>query len=111
MSATQHDTAPAAGAEASGRRDPAHRGILLTADRVVTLGHGRYRARAVLVRGRRVVWVGDDEEHAPPHAERVDFSGCVIGPAFVDSHIHLTPTGIGLLGLDLSSVRSGSGRT
>ena len=107
MSATQHGPATATGA-GTPRRDASGRGVLLTADRVVTLGHGRYRARAVLVRGRRVVWVGDDDETAPPHAERVDFDGCVIGPAFVDSHVHLTPTGIGLLGLDLSSVRSGA---
>jgi predicted amidohydrolase YtcJ len=42
------------------------------------------------------------------HAQRVDFTGCVISPAFVDAHVHLTPTGIGLLGLDLSGVRSGT---
>lgn len=82
------------------------RGVLVTADRVVTLGHGRYQARALLVRGSRVVWVGDDPDLAPPHARRVDLDGCVVGPAFVDSHVHLTPTGISLLGLDLSSVRS-----
>ncbi len=82
------------------------RGVLLTADRIVTLGHGRYQARAILVRGSRVLWVGDDPDLAPPHARRVDLDGCVVGPAFVDSHVHLTPTGISQLGLDLSSVRS-----
>ncbi|MBY5161647.1 amidohydrolase [Salsipaludibacter albus] len=85
---------------------PGARGVLLTADRVVTLGHGRYQARALLVRGTRVVWVGDDPDLAPPHARRIDLDGCVIGPSFVDSHVHLTPTGISLLGLDLSGVRS-----
>lgn len=89
-------------------RDSGGRGTLLTADRVVTLGHGRYRARAVLVRGRRVVWVGDDPAQAPPHSTHVDLDGCVIGPAFVDSHVHMTPTGIALLGLDLSGVESGA---
>lgn len=89
-------------------RDSGGRGTLLTADRVVTLGHGRYRARAVLVRGRRVVWVGDDPAQAPPHGAHVDLDGCVIGPAFVDSHVHMTPTGIALLGLDLSGVESGA---
>lgn len=92
------------------RRSPVEtappRGMLLTADRIVTLGHGRYQARAILVRGSRVLWVGDDPDLAPPHARRVDLDGCVVGPAFVDSHVHLTPTGISQLGLDLSSVRS-----
>jgi predicted amidohydrolase YtcJ len=85
-------------------RDREARGTLLVADRVVTLGHGRYRARAVLVRGKRVVWVGDDPEQAPPHASTVTFDGCVIGPGFVDAHVHLTPTGITLAGLDLHGV-------
>jgi predicted amidohydrolase YtcJ len=108
MSATQHRATPHAEPDGAARRDAPGRGVLLTADRVVTLGHGRYRARAVLVRGRRVVWVGDDVTHAPPHAAQVDFDGCVIGPAFVDSHVHMTPTGIGLLGLDLATVGSGA---
>lgn len=82
------------------------RGALLVADRVVTLGRGRYRARALLVRGRRVVWVGDDPAAAPPHASRVELPGCVIAPGFVDAHVHLTPTGITLAGLDLHGVRS-----
>lgn len=87
--------------------EPQQRGTLLVADRIVTLGHGRYRARALVIRGKRVVWVGDDPEQAPPHASRVDLAGCTIGPAFVDAHVHLTPTGITLTGLDLSGVRSG----
>jgi predicted amidohydrolase YtcJ len=83
------------------------RGTLLLADRIVTLGHARTDARAVVVRGSRVVWVGDDPAHAPPHHAEVDLSGCVVGPAFVDAHVHLTPTGLSLAGLDLTGVRSG----
>lgn len=92
---------------ASRTGDATPRGTLLVADRIVTLGRGRYRARALMVRGRRVVWVGDDPDHAPPHGDRLDLRGCVIGPAFVDAHVHLTPTGITLRGLDLSEVSSG----
>lgn len=82
-----------------GRADA--RGALLIADRVVTMGHGRHGARALLVRGRRVVWVGDDPAQAPPHQTRVDMTGCTIGPGFVDAHVHLTTTGLGLNGIDL----------
>lgn len=81
--------------------DPGARGALLVADRVVTLGHGRHGARALLVRGTRVVWVGDDPAQAPAHAVRVEFGGCTIGPGFVDAHVHLTATGITLDGIDL----------
>ncbi|MFP4636058.1 MAG: amidohydrolase, partial [Nitriliruptoraceae bacterium] len=85
---------------------PGSRGTLLVADRIVTLGHARTHARALLVRGSRVVWIGDDPDQAPPHRERHELPGCVIGPAFVDAHLHLTPTGLGLRGLDLSDARS-----
>ena len=88
--------------------DAGPRGTLLVTDRVVTLGHGRYHARAVLVRGKRVVWVGDDPQSSPPHAHRLDLDGCVLTPSFVDAHVHLTPTGITMRGLDLSGVTSGA---
>ena len=91
------------------RRSPASTvpsGRLITADRIVTLGRGRYRARALLVRGSRVAWVGNDPAHAPPHEDHLDLSGCTVGPAFVDSHVHLTPTGLALLGLDLRGITS-----
>ncbi|MFA9445251.1 amidohydrolase [Egicoccus sp. AB-alg6-2] len=90
-----------------GRAPSPTRGTLLVADRVITLGHARQAARAVLVRGSRVVWVGDDPRQAPPHEHRLDLDGGVVGPAFVDAHVHLTPTGLGLTGLDLSGARSG----
>ena len=82
------------------------RGALLVADRVVTLGHGRHAARALLVRGTRVVWVGDDPAQAPAHAIRIDLPGCTIGPGFVDAHVHLTATGITLDGVDLREATS-----
>lgn len=87
---------------------PEARGTLLVADRIVTMGHARTDARAALVRGSRVVWVGDDPALAPPHQHRLDLDGAVLGPAFVDAHAHLTPTGLTLTGLDLSDVRSGA---
>lgn len=95
--------APSGRTRGDGPTRPA--GRLLTADRIVTLGRGRYRARALLLRGSKVAWVGNDPELAPPHEQRIDFDGCTIGPAFVDSHVHLTPTGVALLGLDLRGVR------
>jgi predicted amidohydrolase YtcJ len=99
-------------ARATGRARVPHgaplRGTLLVADRIVTLGRGRLDARAVLVRGSRVVWVGDDPDHAPPHQHRHVLDGAVIGPAFVDAHAHLTPLGLGQVTLDLTETRSGA---
>lgn len=96
------------GVAARASRTAPTRGVLLTADRIITLGRGRTLARALVVRGSRVIWVGDDPDDAPPHRGRVDLDGCVIGPAFVDAHAHLTMAGLSLDGLDLSQVRSGT---
>jgi predicted amidohydrolase YtcJ len=84
------------------------RGTLVSADRIVTLGHARTDAVALLVRGSRVVWVGDAVEDAPPHQDHLDLRGCVIGPAFVDAHVHLTPTGLARTGLDLAGATNGA---
>ncbi|MEX0592701.1 MAG: amidohydrolase family protein [Nitriliruptoraceae bacterium] len=82
----------------------APRGTLLVADRVVTLGHARTTAVALLVRGSRVVWVGDDPDLAPPHHDQIDLRGCVIGPGFVDAHAHMTTYGLAQAGLDVSGI-------
>lgn len=92
---------------ATAERAAPPRGTLLVADRIITLGHARTDARALVVRGSRVVWVGDDPDQAPPHGARVELDGAVLGPAFVDAHAHLTPTGLAATGLDLSEIRSG----
>ncbi len=90
------------------RERAAPRGLLVTADRIVTMGHARTRAVALLVRGSRVVWVGDDVTQAPEHQDHIDLTGCVVGPAFVDAHAHLTPTGLARTGLDLADIASGA---
>src|SRR5688572_10128307 len=81
---------------------------LLVADEVRTLAEPEAAAgvaRAVLVDRDRIAWVGDPAE-APPHHWRMDLEGAFVQPAFVDAHIHLTPTGLLLGGLDLSVCRS-----
>ncbi|HEY8451379.1 MAG: amidohydrolase family protein [Micromonosporaceae bacterium] len=62
-------------------------------------------ATALLVTGDSVGWVGPDAD--APRADRtVDLAGCLVTPAFVDAHVHLTDTGLAHTGLDLSGVRS-----
>ena len=41
-----------------------------------------------------------------PDAEVVDLDGAFVAPAFVDSHVHLTATGLTLAGLDLRPATS-----
>ncbi|MDP8970592.1 MAG: amidohydrolase [Actinomycetota bacterium] len=81
-------------------------GLLLVAERVRTLDPRRPGARVVAVDGDRITWVGDDPGQAPPARRRLDLDGAMLQPAFVDAHVHLTPTGLALGGLDLSGCAS-----
>ncbi|MFT3662398.1 MAG: amidohydrolase family protein [Gordonia sp. (in: high G+C Gram-positive bacteria)] len=67
-------------------------------------------ATAFAVTDGLVVWVGSDDvgRALHPDAEIVDLQGRFVSPAFVDSHVHLTDTGLALDGLDLSRA---AGRT
>lgn len=60
------------------------------------------------VRDGVVAWLGSDDVGRAqfPDARIVDLDGCFVAPAFVDSHIHLTATGLLRTGLDLSAATS-----
>ncbi len=60
------------------------------------------------VRAGVVAWLGSDDvgREQFPDAAVVDLDGGFVAPAFVDSHIHLTATGLTLAGLDLRHATS-----
>ena len=60
------------------------------------------------VRGDVVAWLGSDDvgRNQFPDAEMQDLDGGFVAPGFVDSHIHLSATGLTLSGLDLRSAAS-----
>lgn len=66
-------------------------------------------ATAMLVDGDTVAWVGAEQAAtsiADSSMEVVDLQGALLAPGFVDSHVHLTETGIALDSLQLGGVRS-----
>lgn len=66
-------------------------------------------ATAMLVDGETVAWVGSEQAAtsiADPTMRIVDLEGAVVTPGFVDSHVHVSDTGLALSSLDLSTVRS-----
>lgn len=63
----------------------------------------------MLVMGDTVAWVGS--EHAAAALEDdtmdvVDLQGALVAPGFVDSHVHITETGLAISSLDLTNVNS-----
>jgi predicted amidohydrolase YtcJ len=66
-------------------------------------------ATAMLVDGDTVAWVGSEQAAtsiADSSMNIVDLRGALVAPGFVDSHAHLTETGIALGSLQLGGVRS-----
>lgn len=65
-------------------------------------------ATAMAVRDGVVAWLGSDAVGRAqfPGATVVDLDGGFVAPAFVDSHVHLTGTGLSLVGLDLRGATS-----
>src|SRR6266487_6114395 len=76
---------------------------LYRATRVHTLGHGG-EAEWLLVDDRHVERTGSGE---PPSADRtVDLPGTTIVPGFIDTHVHLTGTGLSEVGIPLEQART-----
>ena len=65
-------------------------------------------ASAMAVRDGIVAWLGSDDVGRAqyPDAQIIDLDGAFVAPAFVDSHVHLTATGLTLVGLDLRGATS-----
>ena len=65
-------------------------------------------ATAMAIRDGVVAWLGGDDVGRAqfPDAKIVDLDGAFVAPAFVDSHVHVTATGLTLSGLDLRRATS-----
>jgi predicted amidohydrolase YtcJ len=69
-------------------------------------------ATAMLVDGDTVAWVGSEQAAtsiADASMDVIDLRGALLAPGFVDSHVHLTETGIALDSLQLGGVHSATG--
>lgn len=79
---------------------------LLTGGRIYSPTHPD--ATAMAVRGDVIAWIGSDQVGRDqfPEARVVDLAGAFVAPAFVDSHVHVTATGLTRLGLDLREATS-----
>lgn len=80
--------------------------LLLTGGRVHTPDDPE--ATAMAVRDGAVLWVGSHQVAGSlfPDAEPIQLDGALVTPAFVDSHVHASATGLLLTGLDLTGCDS-----
>ena len=65
-------------------------------------------ATAMAVRDGVVAWLGSTDVARTqfPDAAVTDLDGAFVAPAFVDAHVHVTATGLTLVGLDLRAATS-----
>ena len=92
-----------------GASAPAPADLVLVNGRVVTMDPARPEARAVAVRGDRIVIVGSDAEVrrlVGPATQVVDLAGRLAMPGFIEGHGHFTGLGQAKLSLDLTTARS-----
>src|SRR5215510_15119778 len=70
---------------------------------VRTMDPGAPRAEAVLVKGSRMVAVGDLEgvRRRAERAERIDLEGRLLLPGFIDAHNHYLATGESMESVDV----------
>ncbi|MGZ8583453.1 MAG: amidohydrolase [Actinomycetota bacterium] len=78
--------------------------LIFVGGAVYTVDAARSWARAVAVRGGRIVAVGTDDDvraHAGPGTEVVDLTGKMLVPGFQDAHVHPVGGGLDMLQCDL----------
>lgn len=89
-------------------RDPAAETLLLHGV-VRTMESAQPLASAVLVRGGRIAYVGEDGDarrRGSPGAKVVDLGGRALLPGFIDNHTHFVSGGHHLLGINLRDCRT-----
>ena len=82
--------------------------MLIRNANIITLDPRRPHAPALAVADGRIAAVGEWNEVArlAPHAQTLDLAGMTVVPGFIDSHVHLTWTGIRPFGVDLHGAES-----
>jgi predicted amidohydrolase YtcJ len=83
--------------------------LVITGADVYTVDAVRHWAKAIAIRGDRIVAVGTEDqvrEHAGPAAEQLHLPGRMVLPGFQDAHIHAAFGGRNLLSLNLDALET-----
>ena len=82
--------------------------LVVTNARVLTMDPDNPRARALAVRGNRILLVGSDADVLAlrgPSTRKVDAAGATVLPGFIEAHMHVFPGGAGLASLRVEGVQ------
>jgi predicted amidohydrolase YtcJ len=83
--------------------------FIISGAQVYTVDEKNPRASAAAVKGKRIVYVGDDagaEAWRGPQTERIDGAGRTLLPGFIDSHFHLMHGAVALADMQLYQVQT-----
>lgn len=93
---------------ACGERPP-FADVVFTNGAVLTMDSANPLARAVAIRGGRIVYVGSDEGAQPligTSTRVLDLGGKTLMPGFQDAHVHPISSGLDLAGCEVSDLES-----
>jgi predicted amidohydrolase YtcJ len=74
---------------------------------ILTMNPAALQAQALAVQKGRILYVGSNSgvREFVPHVETViDAHGATLLPGFIDTHVHFTLTGLGMMAVDLSGI-------
>lgn len=77
--------------------------------KVVTMEKEGETFSALAIKDGKIIALGSDEEikeYLPETNEVIDLQGKTVLPGFIDSHVHFTQTGLGLLAVNLAGTKS-----
>lgn len=83
--------------------------LIINGARVYTADESNPLAEAIAVRGKRIIYVGDDAGASAwcgPHTRTVEGGGRTVLPGFIDSHFHLMHGALALGDIQLYDVRT-----
>ena len=93
---------------ACGQRPP-FADVVFTNGAVLTMDSANPTARAVAIRGGRIVYVGSDEGAQPligTSTRVLDLGGKTLMPGFQDAHVHPISSGLDLAGCDVTDLET-----
>lgn len=83
--------------------------LLMKNGNIITMDGGLSRKRWLAVKDGLIAALGDRDDFSGTAAEEIDLGGRTLIPGLVESHAHVSMTGIGEMGIDLTGITTCKG--